>query len=45
MLTGLTGLTGDKVMAGRLSQETEEGVVKKVRRGREDLKIYIWGPS
>ena len=29
---GLTGLTGDKVMAGCVSQEAEEGVVRKVRR-------------
>ena len=29
---GLTGLTGDKVIAGCVSQEAEEGVVRKVRR-------------
>ena len=29
---GLTGLTGDQVIAGCLSQEAEEGVVRKVRR-------------
>ena len=29
---GLTGLTGDKVIAVCVSQEAEEGVVRKVRR-------------